>query len=86
MIMADLATQIPRAHRVLIVDDDPDTRRTLARAMRRFGHEVEEAHDGYDGLAKLNQGADLVLLDVNMPGMDAFGLVRRMAQERRAPA
>jgi putative two-component system response regulator len=83
MIMADPATQITRAHRVLIVDDDPDTCRTLARAMRRFGHEVEEAHDGFEGLARLDEGADLVLLDVNMPGMDGFGLVRRMRSDAR---
>jgi cyclic di-GMP phosphodiesterase len=83
MSVADPAEQTTHAHRVLIVDDDPDTRRTLARAMRRFGHEVEEAHDGLEGLARLAEGADLVLLDVNMPGMDGFGLVRRMRSDAR---
>ncbi len=83
MTVAESAAPTTRMHRVLIVDDDPDTRRTLARAMRRFGHEVEEAHDGYDGLAKLDEGVDLVLLDVNMPGMDGFGLVERMRRDTR---
>jgi putative two-component system response regulator len=73
----------PRAHRVLIVDDEEGTRGTLARLMRRCGHEVEVACDGFEGLAKLELDPDLVLLDVNMPAMDGFAVVEQIRRDPR---
>jgi putative two-component system response regulator len=67
---------------VLVVDDDAQVRGTLARMMRRQGHDVEEASDGFEGLAKVPLGFDLVLLDVDMPGLDGF----RVAEEIRKDA
>ena len=65
-------------HCILVVDDDPDVRRTMARMLRSFGHEVETAADGLDGLAKLGLGTDLVLLDADMPGLDGFDVTARI--------
>lgn len=67
-----------RARRILVVDDDDATRRTLERALRSFGHEVEHARDGVEGLAKLPLDIDLVVLDAAMPGMDGFQVCARM--------
>jgi putative two-component system response regulator len=69
-------------HRVLVVDDEPAVRGILTQMMRRQGHEVEEAGDGHEALAKIPLGFDLVLLDVDMPGLDGF----RVAEEIRADA
>jgi putative two-component system response regulator len=65
-------------HRILIVDDNPEVRRTMARMLRSFGHDVDVAADGHEGLARIGLGADLVLLDADMPGLDGFDVTRRI--------
>jgi putative two-component system response regulator len=64
--------------RILIVDDNAEVRRTMARMLRSFGHDVEVAADGHEGLAKVELGADLVLLDADMPGLDGFDVTSRI--------
>lgn len=59
---------------VLIVDDDPVQRRLAEAAVRRFGFEPRVAETGADALALLrSEGADVVLLDLVMPGLDGLG-------------
>jgi len=54
--------------RILVVDDDPDLRVTLAEHLREDGHVVFEARGGVEGLAVLRASPiDLVLLDLMMP-------------------
>lgn len=56
--------------KVLIIDDEPLVRRSLARALKAKNHEAFEAIDGQDGLAKWSHlQPDLVFLDVLMPGL-----------------
>ena len=64
--------------RILAADDQEDTRRILQRALSTLGYEVEMACDGIEALAKLPLGADLVLLDARMPGLDGFEVARRI--------
>ena len=64
--------------RILIVDDDPDVRRVHAKLVQGIGHEAETAADGFEALAKLVLGIDLVLLDLQMPSMDGFEVARRI--------
>jgi DNA-binding NtrC family response regulator len=53
---------------ILVVDDDVDTGDLLADLLREGGHEVRIARDGRDGYSQLQvSGADLVVLDVEMP-------------------
>jgi putative two-component system response regulator len=73
----DGATAAPR-HRILIVDDNAEVRGTMARMLRSFGHDVEVAADGHEGLAKVELGTDLVLLDADMPGLDGFDVTRQI--------
>ena len=64
---------------VLIVDDDPVQRRLTEAAVRRFGFEARVAETGMDGLAMLRaEGADVVLLDMVMPGLDGLGVLAEM--------
>ncbi len=64
---------------VLIVDDDPVQRRLTEAAVRRFGFEARVAENGNDGLALLRtEGADVVLLDMVMPGLDGLGVLAEM--------
>lgn len=67
--------------RILIVDDDERNRKLLAALVQSFGHESETAKDGIEALAKLKLEFDLVLLDIQMPAMDGFEVVRRIRQD-----
>jgi two-component system OmpR family response regulator len=71
---------------VLIVDDDPDIRVLLAFALEDSGFLVRQAADGAAALEALEQKApDAVVLDVMMPGVDGFGVLRGMRERRLAP-
>jgi len=67
--------------RVLVIDDDAGIRRITQMLVEGLGHQVEPARDGIEGLAKLQLGVDLVLLDVVMPGLDGFDVCRRIRQD-----
>ena len=68
--------------RILIVEDEPDLRLSLAEDLGRQGHETRLAEDGEQGLDLGKQGGwDLILLDVMLPKMDGFDV---SSQLRRA--
>ncbi len=62
---------------VLVVDDDPGVRQSVARALRVEGYEVLEARDGLEGLESADQ-ADVMVLDVTMPNLGGFDVCRRL--------
>ncbi len=65
--------------RVLLVDDSPIARATEGALVKALGHSVEEAQDGEEAYAKVqNNSYDLILTDVQMPKMDGFSLTRRL--------
>jgi two-component system, OmpR family, response regulator MprA len=67
--------------RVVVVDDDEALRAALRRALRLEGYEVDVGADGTEALAQLAEaGADLVVLDVLMPGMDGITVCRRLRE------
>lgn len=74
------------ALRVVVVDDDEDGRELLAALVRRWGHDVRVAEDGREALAMLEDGADILISDLVMPGMGGWELARRIGTgERRVP-
>lgn len=63
--------------RVLIVDDNRDAADSLARIIKLWGHDAWASYDGPSGLAAaIFYRPDVVLVDVSLPGMDGFQLVR----------
>jgi DNA-binding response OmpR family regulator len=65
--------------RVLVVDDDVTVREVVVSYLRAAGHAVLEAADGSDGLrAMRSDPADLVVLDLMMPGIDGLEVCRRL--------
>jgi DNA-binding response OmpR family regulator len=69
------------ARRVLVVDDDPTLRETLGEVLADDGFDVRVAWNGRDALEKLDGwNADVVILDVMMPVMDAFGFQSALDQ------
>jgi adenylate cyclase len=64
---------------VLVVDDDPFNRRMIVRALEKEGHNTIEAGDGVEGLELLQvHEPDVVLLDVEMPELDGYGVLTAM--------
>lgn len=69
---------------VLVVDDDPLNRTILTRALERDGHVVRTATTGEDALASLREDpADVVLLDVVMPGMDGIEVLEELKRDAK---
>jgi two-component system KDP operon response regulator KdpE len=65
------------AGRILVIDDEPQIRRTLRTALTAAGYEVDDARTGEQGLEKVREyRPDLVLLDINMPGMGGLAACR----------
>jgi len=71
---------------VLVVDDEDSMRALLRQYLRKEGYTVVEAADGATALAALRRGGvDLALVDVMLPGLDGFELVRRARQLSNLP-
>ncbi|MEN2740334.1 response regulator transcription factor [Microbacterium sp. X-17] len=72
--------------RVLIVEDEPDLADPLAYLLRREGFDVEIADDGAAALASYHEhGADIVLLDLMLPGMPGTEVCRQLRGESNVP-
>jgi DNA-binding NtrC family response regulator len=72
--------------RILIVDDDPDIREILADRLKAKDHEIVEAGDGLQAIElAARELPDLMLLDLDLPGLDGFGVLDRLRQESSAP-
>lgn len=73
-----------RPGRVLVVDDQPDKLLTLEAALAPLGREIVKARSGRDALRwLLQEDFAVLLLDVNMPGMDGFETARLIRKRRR---
>ena len=69
----------PGRERLLVVDDDPDVRDSLQRALRHAGYAVTTAVHGADALDSVARSpVDLIVLDVLMPMVDGFDACRRL--------
>lgn len=66
------------AEKILLADDDQDVRDGLGRLLRFEGYETLLAEDGRVALDLVGDGADLVLMDVSMPGLDGLAATRRI--------
>ncbi|HET7567080.1 MAG TPA: response regulator transcription factor [Gaiellaceae bacterium] len=69
----------PSTRRILAVDDDPEIRLLLEALLRAAGYEVETCADGTAALDAFHERpADLVVLDIAMPGIDGFETLERL--------
>jgi len=65
--------------RILVVDDDPQIRRVMRTTLAGEGYEVEDARSGEEALEKIRVSRhDLMLLDINMPGMGGLETCRQV--------
>jgi two-component system, cell cycle response regulator DivK len=65
--------------RILIVEDQEDNRRIMRDLLSASGYELIEANDGEKGLALAeSEVPDLVLMDIQLPGLDGYEVTRRI--------
>ena len=70
--------------RVLVVEDDADSARTMATLLRMQGHDARVALDGPSALEQMYyEQPDVVLLDIGLPGMDGYEVARRLREQSR---
>ncbi len=68
--------------RVLVIEDNRDAAETLGDLLSLFGHEVELAHTGPEGVeAARRLRPDVVLCDIGLPGMDGYAVARQLRQD-----
>jgi two-component system cell cycle response regulator DivK len=72
---------------ILIADDRPSSRELLGLVLERAGYDVLEAENGEQALERVRSGSpDLVLLDLQMPGIDGYGVLAELRAEARFAA
>ena len=74
--------------RILVIEDDPDIALSLRLKLERDGgYQVDTATDGAEGMRRaIDHPPDLVLLDVNLPGMDGFEVCRKLRRDAATAA
>lgn len=69
--------------RILVIEDEPLLARHVTRALVRHGHEATARHDGAEGLkVALETQPDLIVLDLNLPGLDGFSVLARLQEAK----
>lgn len=73
--------------KILLIEDDSFLRELMSEKLRNAGFTVIEAADGDDGLKKSqSENPSLILLDLILPGIDGFGLLREFRKELQIKA
>lgn len=70
---------------ILIIEDDPDIREGVRILMEGENFHVEEAVDGFEGLRKLSDDIQLVILDVMMPGISGYKTCEEIRKKSNVP-
>src|ERR671914_1909715 len=76
----------PVAGTIMVVEDEPAVARGVQVALEREGYTVDVRPTGEDAIANFADAApDLVVLDVRLPGIDGFEVLRQLRRDTRAP-
>ena len=73
------------AYRILIVDDEPEMVQMLSRFFFFFGYEIIPAFTGEEAVASIKAHPDIILLDINMPGMDGISVCKEVRDKIGCP-
>lgn len=72
--------------RILIIEDEAPMAQALSFSLGKEGYDVEIAYDGNEGIAAFDErGADLLLLDLMLPGLDGLEVCRRIRSKSAVP-
>lgn len=80
----DISKIDAKDRRILVIDDDPDSLSIIAEALRWDGYQVQTAISGHEGIDLIQRwNPDLILLDVNMPGMNGIDTLHGLRQKEQ---
>jgi signal transduction histidine kinase len=81
------AQRLARGKRVLVVEDNDDSRETMTDLLTLWGHEVATASDGVQAVdAALALQPEVALIDIGLPGLDGYEVARRLRADGRGKA
>jgi DNA-binding response OmpR family regulator len=78
---APAAVAADARRRVLLIEDDADIAEAIGYQLEKVGLQVKVARTGEEGLEAVRRGVDLVLLDLNLPGMDGLEVCRMIRRQ-----
>jgi CheY-like chemotaxis protein len=82
-LLSAIGAILPKEDLVLVVDDDRDTTRLAQEVLGRAGFTVRTANNGFEALAVARQEQPgLILLDLKMPGLDGYEVLKRLKRDR----
>jgi len=71
--------EVKSSIRILVIDDEESVLNLVTRILTGVGHEIDEASEGMEGLQMYEAASfDLVITDINMPGMDGLEFIRTL--------
>ncbi len=74
------------AYRILVADDEAEIREVLRLYLEKEGYEIVEAAEGTEAVRLIREEKiDLALLDIMMPGMDGYRVLRNIREENNLP-
>jgi two-component system OmpR family response regulator len=77
---------MPHSPRILVAEDDSGIREIIRIRLRSVGYEVEVARDGLEALHRVRGWRpEAMVLDINMPNLDGFGVLTALGGERLLP-
>ncbi|KOR30398.1 hypothetical protein TI04_06000 [Achromatium sp. WMS2] len=81
--MARPPTPQSRNAKILVADDSPTARKAISRVLIEAGYQVSEARNGFETLGQIeNERPDLLLLDLIMPGIDGYGVLKALGRSQ----
>ena len=82
VLYSQVSEAVMAGKKILVVDDDPDFAQLLQFDLKKKGFDTVVAGDGEQGLEKAaSEKPDLIILDIKMPKMDGYTLVRRLKKD-----
>lgn len=82
--VAEPPVQVPQLTRVLVVEDNPDSRSTLVELLSLSGYDCVEAADGLEAVAKAPEARpDIGVLDIGLPGLTGYEVAMRLRADPR---
>ncbi|MDE6740640.1 MAG: response regulator, partial [Lachnospiraceae bacterium] len=73
-------------YKIMIADDEAEIRDVLRLYLEKDGYEVLEAADGVEAMDKIQkEKPDLVILDIMMPGLDGYRVLRNIREDNNIP-